>query len=136
VRLASAIDKGELVLTHAENGWTTTDVAIAYLHWLQVWFSGEPIVLVWDVFAAHRAQEVQELTPTLSILLKFVPAGMTGKCQPLDRRIFGSLKSRARKRFDDLWIKYGTPTMEDSLVMMLKAWGTITQLEILDAWNF
>jgi hypothetical protein len=61
---------------------------------------------------------------------------MTGYCQPLDRRVVENLKARARRRFDQLCIdQNGDPTMQDSVAMMVDAWKSIGQDEILDAWD-
>jgi hypothetical protein len=60
---------------------------------------------------------------------------MTDAYQPLDRRIFGSLKARASARFDDLWVE--NPGRELSLVdaikVLLEAWASVMQEEILNA---
>jgi hypothetical protein len=66
-----------------------------------------------------------------------VPAGTTDRHQPLNRRIFGNLKSRARARFDDLWIR--DPDHELTLIgaieILLKVWHDLGQDEVLDAWS-
>jgi hypothetical protein len=53
------IRHGELVLLHQENGCTNTEVALDYVRWLQSRFAGGEIVLMWDVFAAHRVEEAK-----------------------------------------------------------------------------
>jgi hypothetical protein len=81
---------------------------------LNQWYRGKPIALWWDLFAAHRCSETKELPPQLNIRLEFMPAGATGEYQPLDRKIFGTLKSRARSWFDRLWIvQEHEPTMQN-----------------------
>jgi hypothetical protein len=76
------------------------------------------------------------LAEELGIHIEFIPAGMTAECQPLDRRLFGNLKSRARCRFDYMWMaRNGDPTMQESILMLLAAWKSITQDEVLDAWE-
>jgi hypothetical protein len=134
--LKRAIRQGELVLSHEANGWTTGQLACEYLRWLNQAYRGQPIALLWDIFAAHRCAEAKALAPELNIELEFIPAGMTGDCQPLDRRIFGNLKSRARSRFDRLWIaEEHEPSMPDSVALLLEAWKSIGQDEVLDAWE-
>jgi hypothetical protein len=91
---------------------------------------------LWHIFAAHRCNEVKKLAPELKIELEFSPPGMSGHCQPLDPRVFGSLKARARSRFGRFCIdQNGGPTMQDPVVMMDDAWKSISQDEILDAWD-
>jgi hypothetical protein len=86
------------------------------------------------VFASHRWSEAKELASQLNIRFEFVRAGLTGDHQPFDRRIFGNLKSRMRRRFDRLWIdEDNAPAIQDSIAMILDAWKSIGQNEILDA---
>jgi hypothetical protein len=133
--LPKAISRGELVLSHQENGWTDESVADQYLHWLRERYGERQIVLIWDIFPAHRTEWIKSLARELGIKLDFIPAGMTGECQPLDRRIFGSLKARARARFDALYSHDKEPTMMDSVGMLLGAWNSINQDEVLRAWE-
>jgi hypothetical protein len=63
-----------------------------YLSWLSERVQGEPILVVLDVYPAHRTSKMQERAQEFHIELVFVPAGGTFVCQPLDRRAFGELK--------------------------------------------
>jgi hypothetical protein len=88
------------------------------------------------LFTAHRCSEAKELARQFNIRLEFIPAGATGEYQPLDRMIFGNLKSRTGIRFDRLWIvQKHEPAMQDSIAMMFDAWKSIGQNEVLDAWD-
>jgi hypothetical protein len=62
---------------------------------------------------------------------------MTDKYQPLDRRIFESLKSWARARFDCVSIQNPGEalTLIDAIAVLLDVWEAIPQDEILDAWS-
>jgi hypothetical protein len=53
-------------------------------------------------FAPSGQQGVNALAQELGIRLVFIPAGITGLSQQLDRGIFGSLKAGARAPFDRL----------------------------------
>jgi hypothetical protein len=100
--LARYVNSNQLQVTHQQSGWCDKEIAKAYLIWLR--FEGhdgnERLILVWDVFAAHRDEEVKKLAEDLNIELIYIPPGTTDKLQPLDRRIFGSLKRRARARYE------------------------------------
>jgi hypothetical protein len=133
--LSRAIAQGHLVVSHQQNGWTDAQVAGDYLRWLRTRFASGEIVLVWDVFISHRCQETKELAAQLGIRLEFIPPGATADCQPLDRRLFGNLKSRARARFDEIWAVDHEPSMEESIAMLLDAWKSISQFEVLDAFE-
>jgi hypothetical protein len=133
--LERAIEGGELVVSHEENGWTNGDVACDYLRWLRSRYSSDAVVLVWNVFTSHRCEQTKANAAQLGIRLEFIQPGATGECQPLDRRLFGSLKSRTRARFDALWAQSQDPTMADSITMLLDAWRSFDQFEVLGAWE-
>jgi hypothetical protein len=129
-----AVNQGKLVVSHQVNGWCNATIAAEYLRWLRSRYGRLKIVLLWDIWGAHRSKETKELARQLNIQLEFIPAGQTGECQPLDRRLFGNLKSRARSRFDQMCSRREDPTMQDSVAMLVDAWNSIGQDEVLDAW--
>jgi hypothetical protein len=92
--------------------------------------------LIWDVYAAHREKGVKAYAARKGIGLLYIPPGVTDTYQPLDRSIFGSLKTCARTRFDDLWVE--DPSCElilvDAIEVLLEAWAAVTQEEVLKAW--
>jgi hypothetical protein len=85
--LEKAIREGDLVVLHEEHRWTSAQLARKYLRWLNRRYREKPSALLGDVFAYHRCGEAKELASQLNIRLEFVPVGLTGKYQPLDRRI-------------------------------------------------
>jgi hypothetical protein len=117
--LERSIRHGELVLSHQENGWTNAEVILDYFRWLRSRFAEGEIVLMWDVYTAHRAEEVKSFAQEIGIRLEFIPLGMTAECQPLDRRIFGNLEAQVRRRFNDYWAVNQSPSVEDSIAMLL-----------------
>lgn len=129
------IANGRLVITHAENGWVNTTVACEYVNWLYR-RKGEECFLLWDVFSAHRQEEVKDLARDLGIGMGFIPAGLTSRHQPLDKRIFGNLKSRARARFDAMYVRQEEePNMIVAVRILLEAWSAIEQDEVIKAWD-
>jgi hypothetical protein len=93
-------EEGDVRITDSENGWCTEDVMVAYLERIHHDAAHRfPCALVLDVYPSHRTARVQQRAEELDIELLFVPAGATGRLQPLDRQIFGELKSRARCEF-------------------------------------
>jgi hypothetical protein len=126
----------QLVLCHQVSGWTDKVISKTVLRWLADRCGDSSGTLIWDVYAAHREEGVKAYAARKGIGLLYIPPGMTDTYQPLDRRIFGSLKARARARFDDLWVE--NPSRELSLVdaveVLLEAWAAVTQEEILNAW--
>jgi hypothetical protein len=129
-------DNGGLIVTHQPSGWTSRDVAMQYLHWFADTYR-EHIVLVWDLDSADRDPQVRELARELHIQLVFIPPGATDECQPLDRRIFGNLKQRARRQFDNeiLQARFRQVRVGQAVRILLDVWKSITQDEILAAWE-
>lgn len=90
--------------------------------------------ILWDLYAGHRDRKVQKNSP---VHLEWIPGGLTDQYQPLDRRIFGSLKSRARARMD-AWLRTHSMTEMDCIVpirILLDAWDSITEAEVKGAWD-
>jgi hypothetical protein len=133
---ARAVGEGKLKITHQQSGWVNNDVAKEYLKRLAE-LHGHPFVLLWDLFSAYRDPSVQEMAQALGIRLEFVPAGATGQFQRLDRMVLGSLKQRARRRFDEAILRGRERTLriECSVEILLNAWASVSQNEILDAWH-
>jgi hypothetical protein len=105
-------------------------VATEYLIWLRTLKPNSKLVLIWDVFSAHRDKKVKERATALKIRLIFIPPGMTDKLQPLDRWIFGNLKQRAKSRAIHA---YGGEASLFQAMMQTRA--TMTEDEALDAWD-
>jgi hypothetical protein len=75
----------------------------------------EPIHLLFDVYRLHVQEVGRALAEQLQIALHFISAGMTDEYQPLDRRVFGYLKSSARKRFMPSRSKNANAKSEDPM---------------------
>jgi hypothetical protein len=122
----------------SESGWTRKDVMCRYFAMLrQELYRAGPLIVILDAYAAHRSREVQEIARVWEIQLVFIPPGRTDKLQPLDRRVFGVLKSHARQ----LWRKQykasgGAKTTRSMMAANLcEAWRRITERLIQVAWD-
>jgi hypothetical protein len=131
------IAKGRLILCHQHSGWTDKNVAKSVIDCVANHSEGRQHCLLWDVFSAHRDEELKMHAPTRLAEPVSIPPGSTDRHQPLDRRIFGNLKSRARPRFEALWMR--DPGHELTLLgvveILLDVWNNIGQDEVLDAWS-
>ena len=140
-RLRPEIERGNLIVVHSHNGWTTADVAIQYIRWLHKRNNKSPKYLIWDLFSAHKAERVRAFAAKKHVPLAFVPSGQTGTWQLLDYRIFGSLKQKAKARFDkEIAAAYARGeephvSRNDALVMLQQIWKATPQDEVLNAWN-
>ena len=88
--------------TYSSSGWTTSETFKKYLIGIRNFYSWDDentIHLLLDVFKAHLTDDVLKLAKELNIKLHLIPAGMTDELQPLDKKIFGPMKTFARKLF-------------------------------------
>ena len=87
-------------VSYSESGWITSPLFAEFLMWLREFsHDDEKIYLVLDCYSVHRACEMRELTQTLNTDFVSVPVGATDELQPLDRYIFGAMKSIAGRKW-------------------------------------
>lgn len=124
--------------THSETGWMTNSVFQFYIMKLREHIGHDQTVhLVMDLYPAHMTDEVNALASSLNFILHIIPAGMTDKYQPLDRRIFGPLKAKARKYFR-LRHKAGNiinGSKREACQDMIAAWESISVHMVQSAWH-
>lgn len=107
-------------------GWVDEDIMIQYLDWLSKEITHkEPCALVLDCYKAHRTDKVKEKAIEHNIELIFVPASGTSIFQPLDRRIFGILKSQFRL-LAETEIFNGKTRYETITQHLITAWSRIS----------
>lgn len=92
--------------------------------------------MILGCLATHKTPAVLEKAFILRIELIFVPANGTGFYQPLDRLIFGILKSKLR-RFTGTEALSGKKRFEIITSHLLKAWEMIKGNEkaLTSTWN-
>ena len=124
--------------SHSESGWVTEDVFCQYLHHIRQYYDdGDKIYLIHDVYTVHRKIEVINEAAALNIEMIFIPAGLTDAYQPLDRRIFGVLKAKARRYFR---MRYSESIdIETTKIAaaqdFVAAWEAITVENIGESWD-
>jgi hypothetical protein len=95
------------------------------------------LFLICDVHASHRTPAVKELADELNIELIYIPPGATDLLQPLDRKVFGALKSEARRLFRLLAAK--NPELKlckkNTTQTMCDAWNALSAATIASAWE-
>jgi hypothetical protein len=89
----------DMIIRSTQSGWTNEEMMLEHLQWLSNQASGEPILLLLDVYAAHRTPKLQQRARDLHIEPLDVPSRGTFEFEPLNPQIFGELKSRARRAF-------------------------------------
>ena len=132
----------------SETGWSTVACFAEYLLWLREeldarykdienYTNEQEIDIILDLYASHRNDKIKEIAEKLKFKLHYIPAGYTDLYQPLDRYVFGALKSMARSEF---YAKYvidpeQQKTLEEACKMLIECWGKISENAFLKAWN-
>ena len=128
-------------MEHSESGWATTEVAGRYLKWLHKWNGGDHKYLLWDLYSSHRCPEIKEYSRKKEVTLEYIPAGLTGQWQPLDCKIFGELKQKAKQRFDAYYgrcLATGEDPqfrMPDAIAMLVDVWHRLSEENVRRAWG-
>ena len=115
--------------SYSENGWCTKETFKDYLIGIREFynFCEETIHVICDGYKAHISDEVIEFAHLNNIQLYFIPHGFTDQLQPLDVKIFGILKSTARRLFMDRYRQnpYQKRSKLDACQDMVYAWEKI-----------
>ena len=130
-------DTAHHLKAHSKKGWSTGETFRLFLMSLRERFADDdPIWLVLDCSSAHRDPQTKTLARSLNINLIFIPAGFTDELQPLDRAIFGVLKSHLRR----LWRERFTDNPEAKFTkrvaveLLIPAWERISPELIAKSW--
>ena len=143
---------------HNDSGWINESIFIQYLQLLRERLpydenfdqdSYENIIfLICDAYPAHHSPAVQIVADNLHIELVKIPEGCTDECQPLDRRIFGSMKQAARAHTAkqlgiaaENYLESNTPlenfrpTKKESIELLINIWDRLPSVNIMNAWH-
>jgi hypothetical protein len=123
---------------HSESGWQIEDTFETYLVHLREYMGVGPIHLVLDCYTAHNTGRIRKVAEQLGITLHYIPPGLTDELQPLDRKMFGVLKAKAKALFrrrlhDDPSAKR---TKRDGVADMIRAWENLSNTVIEEAWSY
>ena len=124
--------------THTESGWMNDTAFSYYLHKLREHFNDDqPLHLIMDLYPSHMTQQVKTDAEALNIKIHIIPAGMTDFYQPLDRKVFGVLKAKARKVFRQRHSKepHIKGTKLEACQDMVAAWEGLANTVISSAWE-
>jgi hypothetical protein len=127
----------ESKLFSTETGWTSQKVLMEYIQWLSEYNDNIPIVLILDRCSVHLTDTIQKFASSKDVHLLFIPSGCTAALQPLDRRIFGELKSRAHAESARLQVQKGefVTTYDEAIFILEFCWSRITTENIINSWN-
>jgi transposase len=123
---------------HSPSGWTTVDTFRQYLEWLRGFYGdSDPIHLILDAYSVHRSQDTRNIARELNIELHFIPPGWTDELQPLDRYIFGAMKSICRRLFQRFCLRSedGHVKTRDAIQFLIQAWEGLETRVIEKGWG-
>ena len=123
-------------LVFSEGGNTDEQVMMKYLEMVHRWVNSEPCVLILDRYSAHTMESVIAKAAELHIELIFIPTSATDKYQPLDKRIFGILKSMAAKDFSDyVFHRNSGFTKAEAADLFVDCWKKLSIDAVLTSWR-
>ena len=139
----------QIKISHSPSGWSTHNTMKTYLAWLRNYYDTAfhnmegyqpgitPIHLLLDVHSSHRKEETKQYAAELNIELHFIPPGMTDILQPLDVRIFGALKAKARAAWNQIFCqnKNIKATKEEAAKVLASCWESLSSDVLEAAWE-
>ena len=88
---------------HTESGWMSSGGFLEYLGWIREVVQNEKIYLLVDQYPTHFTEDAKVAAQKMNIILIPIPKGGTDRYQPLDRRIFGIMKSMGAARWSEIY---------------------------------
>lgn len=82
---------------YSDNGWVNCGIMKILFENIFEFTNGTNAVLLLDKYPVHMTEYVQNLAISMNIKLIYIPTGLTGKHQPLDVKINGTIKAYAKK---------------------------------------
>ena len=117
-------------------GFTNETVMIEYLKLVNRWMENEETILILDRYAAHRTEGVRLEAANNNIKLVYIPTSATDIYQPLDRRIFGAIKSKYASKCDDFLFEHDQGlTKSQAADTFLECWRELSRATVIGAWD-
>ena len=89
-----------------------------------------------DQYASHISDNTKDYARDVNIKLVYIPISATVIFQPLDKYIFGILKSHASSRIDDQSFDFQIAlTKSEAADLFVELWNNLQIRHILKAWN-
>jgi hypothetical protein len=133
---------GEHVCDHSPTGWMTENTMVRYLGWLReelnrIRGGEETYDLIMDIYPVHVMESVRLQARLLGFRVHFIPSGLTDQYQPLDRSVFGCLKSTARAEYLKLVREEPLRKIarEDAVIILRRSWDKLSSAALEEAWS-
>ena len=121
---------------HSPGKNTDDEVMEYYLRLFHGWMNKEPSALFLDQYTSHISESTKRIADELQITLVFIPRSATEMYQPLDRVIFGVLKSSAAAEYDEKFFADDAAfTKSEAADLFVRLWYKLRQSTVLSAWT-
>ena len=121
---------------HSPGGNTDDDAMEFYLDLVKDWVGSLHCVLILDRYPSHTSARTRENAAKRNIRLVFIPKSGTEKFQPLDRRVFGVLKSSAASKFCGHVFQFQRgSTKSEAADIFMECWKRLNPSTVRSAWN-
>ncbi|EAY19290.1 DDE superfamily endonuclease containing protein [Trichomonas vaginalis G3] len=142
-----------IYFVESNKGWTTETGMIKYIKFIvdfykknyfshnQAYFrekENQHIDLIVDKYLSHiGGQKLKQCLVKNNVSIYFVPSDATGRCQPLDVRVFGALKGSASKLYwqEFIFNRNFQLNRTNSIRILEKAWDQLDKKTIADGWK-
>ena len=129
-------DASDYELYYSSGGYSDEKSMIHYLDLVHCWVNHEKCALIIDKYSSHITEAVEKHAEELGIRLVYIPTSATDKFQPLDKRVFGVMKSMGQKMFDDFVFYHQRGfTKSEAADAFVKCWKNVSVDVINKAWN-
>lgn len=124
------------LLYHSGGGNSDDDSMKFYLDQVKKWSNGRNCALIMDRYSSHVSDSTTEYAANIGIRLVFVPTSGTEIYQPLDRKVFGILKSQAASDFGDKVFDFQEGyTKPEAADLFVTLWDNLKKNNIVKAWR-
>lgn len=132
--MKSDTDKYELFHSPGKN--TNDATMLWYLQKYHQWMNKEPSALILDRYTSHISDSTIEKAAELQIELIFIPTSATDKYQPLDKYIFGVMKSSAAAECNDkLFNEQSCFSKSQAADVFVRHWENLRVATVKKAWE-
>ena len=120
------------------SGWSTINSMREYFTWLVSFQLDEKFVVILDQYPAHLNIVKELQASNTSIEFIFIPPGATDLLQPLDRVVFGVLKSKGKKKWNEMFYdkEFKDPSRLDAVKNLNLSWNEISERVIKKGWDY
>ena len=126
----------EYELFYSSGGNTDENCMIHYLDLVSNWVDKKPCALILDRYSSHMTDAFKQHAQNLGIRIVYIPTSATEKFQPLDMRVFGVMKSKGAKEFNEFVFRnHRGFTKSEAADIFVKCWRFLPVDVINKAWN-